>query len=222
MQRRSLRNRTALTGCAALAVIAGLSGCGPTEQERFRDLVRQSNQLKVDKILLQEQLAGRDTTITELENQLQNLRDRGLAPPAPVFDVDHLQILDITSGTDLDGLPGDDAVTVYFRPIDHDGDVLKRAGEIKITLLDNLAGGQPTVLGFRVDNHPLQIRKAWYGKFWTNHYKISVPFFPDAHLKPGQEVDIHISFEDFATGRTFTARKAVKINRVTPDENQGR
>ncbi len=197
--------------------MAALSACTQTEQDRFPDLLQERNELEVEIGQLEDRLAGRDAKIASLEAQLQNLRDRGVLPPAPVFGIDHLEILDVTSGTNTDGVPGDDAVTVYLRPVDKDGDVLKRAGKISIKLLDNTPIAAPVVLGTWVDDDHERIRKLWYGKFWTNHYKIDVPFFLHVELRPGQEVDVHVTFIDFATGRPFTGRKMVKINVVDPD-----
>ncbi len=201
-----------------LVALALMPGCGPTEGERFRDLQREINALKVEKIQLEERLEKRDARITKLDAQIQNLRNNGGIPHEPVFGIDRIKILGITGGADTDQRLGDDAVVVYFRPIDIDGDTIKRAGEIEITLLDILADPKPEVLGHRVDNNPQRVRKLWYGKFWTNHYKVVVPFAPGAAIAPGQEVDVHVRFMETATGREFTDRKVIEISRVLPEE----
>jgi len=96
-------------------------------------------------------------------------------------------------------------VAVYFRLLDREGDVVKRGGEIRIKLLlDNRAVGAPKLLNQTVINDPEQLREAWYGKLWTNHYKVVVPFAPDVSIRPGQEVGIHVTFVDFATGVEYT------------------
>lgn len=199
-------------------VVASWScGCGPLETEVTRDLQRKVNALKVENINLNDRLAVRDAEIERLRKRLAIVGDKRGFPLGPMFDVRKIEILDITSGSDLDGKPGDDGVTVYFRPVDRDGHVLKRGGEIKIKLLDNSPLTAPTVLGNFVLNAPDRVRHAWYGKFWTNHYKIQVPFHPEVAVYPGQEVDIHVSFTDWITGEEHTARKVVKIRRVNPD-----
>ncbi|MEE9293369.1 MAG: hypothetical protein V3W34_00175 [Phycisphaerae bacterium] len=206
-----------ISGMGLLAAAGWLAGCGPTEQERFGDLIKQNKELKMEKTGLEELLQSRDARIVRLQGQMQNLRDQGLAQPEPLFAIDHIEILDITGGVDTDDQLGDDAVAVYFRPIDRDGDVVKRAGQIKIKLLDNSTAVAPKLLGHRVDNSPEQLRASWYGKFWTNHYKIEVPFYSGTKLRPGQEVDVHVSFLEFATGAEYTARKVVKIALPNPD-----
>ncbi len=193
-------------------------GC-QTDGEKFRDLTKQINTLTIEKIDLENRLVRRDADIAALEGRMQNLRGQGLAPPAPAFVVDHIEILKITTGADLDDTPGDDHVTVYFRPLDQDGDPFKTGGAVKIKLLDNRKFGTPTLLGpVAVFNQPERLRKMWYGKFITSFFKADVPFFPNADLGPDQEVDIHLTFEEFATGRTFTARHAVRINHPRPSK----
>ncbi len=202
----------------AIAAAAAVGGCGPTEQEKFRALYQQVNALKVETIELQEQIQARDDTVEGYKQQLKGLRDRGLAPPAPIFDVDRIAILGLTSGTDLDGVPGDDAITVYFQPLDRTGDVVKRGGQITVKLFDHSPPTKSLQVGFVHLGTADQIRAAWYGKFWTNHYKIVVPIAENAKLHAGAEIDIYVAFVDAATGRRLTARKAVKIVARTSDE----
>lgn len=196
-----------------------MSGCAPTEQEKFRELQQQLNTMAIERIDLESRLAKRDATIQSLQQQLANLRARGQAPPVPLFEIDRVEILDISGGTDLDGKLGDDAVTVYFRPVDGDGDVLKRGGEITIKLLDHTPAGQTRQVGYVHITDSDEIRRCWYGKFWTRHYKIVVPIARGADLKPGQEIDIYLVFVDFATGRPYPGRKVIRMNLVNADED---
>jgi len=203
--------KTLAVSLVALATAALVGACGPTEQEKFRALYQQVNAFKVKTIELQDQVQARDDTIESYKQQLKGLRDRGLAPPEPIFDVDRIAILGLTSGTDLDGEPGDDAVTVYFQPLDQVGDVVKRGGKITVKLFDHSPPTKSLEIGFVHLVSADQIRAAWYGKFWTNHYKIVVPIAESAKLHAGAEVDIYVAFVDAATGRRLTARKAVKV-----------
>lgn len=192
------------------------SGCGPGEAEKFRALNQELNAVKVANMDLETRLAKRDATIEGLETQLTNLRASGNAPLEPLFAIDRLEILDITSGKDSDGRPGDDAAVVYFRPVDRDGDVLKRGGRITIKLFDHVAAEGSRQIGAVRLGDPELIRQAWYGKFWTDHYKAIVPFAPGAELRPGQELDVLVEFTDAMTGRTFRARKVIVLSIVSP------
>ncbi len=199
-----------------LAVVMQVVGCGPTPREI--ELEKQVNAKTVEIIELNDRLMSRDARIHVLTGQLQNVVGRGEAGGKPVFEITEVQLLDITSGVDIDGEPGDDGVVIYVRPVDQDGDTLKRAGEIRIKLLDNSGIGQPKLISQVVVNDPEQVRRAWYGKFWTDYFKLTVPFAPGARLVPGHEIDVHVTFVEFATGRTFSARRAIKIARISPDE----
>ena len=203
-----------ISACAAVLCAHSVVGCGPSEAEKFRDLSRQINALKIEKIELEERLAKRDAAIEGLEGQLRRLREAGMAPPAPLFEVDRIEILGISGAIDTDGQTGVDAVAVYIRPLDRDGDVLKRGGVIDVRLIDFASSEGPRqVGGVRVEDADA-IRRSWYGKFWTNHYKVVVPLAPGAGLRAGQELDIVAEFVDAATGRLHRARRVVTLNIV--------
>ncbi|NOS99029.1 MAG: hypothetical protein HOP29_00185 [Phycisphaerales bacterium] len=201
-------------------IVAG-GGCGPTEQEKFRVLSQEINRLKVETIELEEQLAGRDARIESLTGQIRNLQTEGRLPPSPLFEIEKVVILDISDGVNLDDRPGDDGVAVYFRPVDADGDVLKVGGPITIKLLDHAEPGQTRTVGFALLTDADFIRKAWYGRFWTNHYKVEVPFTAGFEPKPGQEIDIWMEFVDLATGRPFTATKTIAVEAIRSDADGG-
>ena len=207
-------NQTPSIALAAGWVACGvfwLAGCGPSEAEKFRSLTIQINQLKIEKADLQRLLAERESAITQLQEQAENLRRAGSGAGAPVFEVDHVEILKISSGVDRDAVPGDDAVAVYFRPVDRDGDVLKRGGRITVKLFVLRAQGPSSEVGsVRIDD-PGRVREIWYGKFWTNHYKVLVPLSAGAKLEPGQAVDVFVSFVEAVTGREFTARHTISV-----------
>ena len=210
-----MRTLAAITGFGAW-IVAGVGGCGPTPREI--DLEKQLTAKTVEVIELNDRLAKRDEKIYALTGRVESLTGMGERGGKPFFEIAEVQLLDITSGVDIDGKPGDDGVAIYIRPVDRDGDTLKRAGEMRVKLLDNTAVGQPKVISQVVINDAEKIRKSWYGKFWTDYYKIIVPFAPGAKLVPGHEVDVHVTFIEFATGTTFSARKAIKIRKIDPDE----
>lgn len=199
------------------ALLAAVSGCEQGDQSRFSRIAVHNQELEIEKIGLEERVQELELELAILTNQLGNLREQGLVQPEALFSTERIEILDISGGVDTDGEAGDDAVAVYFRPVDRDGDVLKRGGQIIIRLLDLSSGLEPRLVGHRIDNSRERIRESWYGKFWTNHFKFVVPFHPDVDLFPGQEIDVHVSFLEFATGKEFTARKVVKMTVPVPE-----
>lgn len=202
-----------------IMMLVALPGC-PPPADRVSDLLTQIKETQQRNRELERQLGSGAARITNLEKQVDNLLAQEGTRPL-TFDIEHLQILSMSSGTNLDDKPGDDAVTVYLRPVDADGDTLKRGGRIKVELYDLTEPGRPRSLGVTTIDDPAKIREMWYGKLWTDYYKVIAEIPADANLAPGQEIDVKVWFTDFSTGREFNARKTIKINLVSPDEHAG-
>lgn len=200
-------------------IVVALPGC-PPPADRVSDLLIQMKDSERRNRELERHMGAREARIAKLEKQVDNLLARDGARPL-TFDIEHVRILDITSGTNLDGQPGDDAVAVYVRPVDRDGDALKRGGRIKVELYDLSQPGQPRSLGVTTIDDPVKLRGIWYGKLWTDYFKVIAKLPTGAGLLPGQEIDVKVWFTDFGTGREFNARKTIKINLVSPDERGG-
>jgi hypothetical protein len=92
---------------------------------------------------LEQQLLTRDRRIADFEQQVETLQGLGPDRVKALFVVDRIELASLTGGADYDDIPGDDGVTVYLRPLDADGHILKAAGEIIIELLDVSVPGQP-------------------------------------------------------------------------------
>jgi len=198
-------------GFAGILIVVGMVGCNAeATNERFRQLDQQVRQLsgQVDK--LNGELAAKEALIEAQRQQITTLQRLGDKRLEKLYYVTALQIDRLTGGANYDDKPGDDGVTVYLRPVDQDGHVLKAAGEIRIQLLD-LANpdGQHLLGEYRLDvDHA---RKAWHGRLMTNHYTIKCPWRtgPPAH----DDITVRAEFTDFLTGKTFLDQKLVKIQR---------
>ena len=90
------------------------------------------------------------------------------------------------------------------------------AGEITIELLDTSQPGAPRSLGLYVHNDPQQLRRLWYGGFWSDHYTIKCPWDPAVGPPSQREVTIKVTFTDFLTGKQFTATKVVEVSLPGP------
>ena len=117
-----------------------------------------------------------------------------------------------TNGADYDGKPGDDGVTVYLRPRDADGHVVKVPGRITVQLLDNTDLGSPRPLGLYVFADPSELRKLWHGRFATQHYTLKCPFPPGTKLPDARRVTVSAEFVDYLTGATLTAVEEVPVS----------
>ncbi len=189
--------------------VAGLLGCdGGTAAERFRQLEQENLQLRDKVEKLNEDLASKKALIDAQRQQLANLRRLGKDRLDKLYHVAKIEIERLSGGADYDGKPGDDGVTVYLQPLDQDGHVIKAAGNIRIQLFD-LANpdGKHLIGEYRLDvDHA---RKAWHGRFMTNHYTVKCPWrkSPPTH----REITIRAEFTDYLTGRTFRAQRVVEI-----------
>jgi hypothetical protein len=191
------------TGASCLAAAACRS---PGEWAR---LVKENQSLREDKARLERSVSDRDGTITSLHRQIDNLTSFGADRPVDAFAPIKLEIASLSGGANYDDQPGDNGVTVYLRPLDADGDVVKAPGRITIQLLDNSVLGSPRVVGIYVFDDIKELRKMWYGLLGTQHYTVRCPFPPGATLPESRKLLVSAAFVDFLTGQTLTADKEV-------------
>ncbi len=194
---------------AALTLITSSACVTPGERAR---LVKDREALQRKSEQLEWTIAQRDGTIATLSKQVRDLQGFGPDRPADLFAPVRIDIVSRSGGSDYDGKPGDDGVTVYLRPIDSTGDGVKAPGQITIQLLDNTNLDSPRLLGvYRFDDSQ-RLRMTWYGKFGTQHYTLKCPF---AHgVLPPRHVNVSVEFIDYLTGRTLRASKEVTVSLV--------
>ena len=194
-------------------LVVAVAGCGSPGQ-RAR-LVKENQALREKNKTLEHRLAQRDGTVTLLHKQIRDLQGFGPDRPVDIFAPVKAEIVSRSGGADYDREPGDDGVTVYLRLLDADGDAVKVPGRITVQILDNTDLSAPRVLGvFQFDSVD-RLRKAWYGKFGTQHYSLKCPFPYGG--KPPRRVDVKVEFVDYLTGRTLAANKELAISFAEAD-----
>lgn len=193
----SLRCSATLTlGMAVLAV----AGCGPNREDYERRIAR-FEQVIVEK---DHELAARQATIKEQQKRIDDLV--GLPQPIleRVFYPVRLEIDGLSGGEDYDGQPGDDGVTVYLKPLDKAGDIVKALGVIRIQLYDLANPPNRNLIGEYNFNDP-----EWHGKLWTYHYTLKCPW---QHGPPEHsEVTIRAVFQDYLTGHVMSAQTTCTV-----------
>lgn len=193
-------------------LLVTLSACmSPGQRAR---LVKENETLRRTKQQLEHTVAQRDGTIAALHRQIEYLKGFGPDRPADLFAPVKVEIASLTGGADYDGEPGDDGVTVYLRPRDEDGHVVKIPGRIKIQLLDNTDLSKPHLVGLYEFSDPYELRRLWHGRFGTQHYTLKCPFPPAAELPETRRLTVAIEFVDYLTGSTLTATQEVTISLV--------
>jgi hypothetical protein len=189
---------------ALVALVAG--GCvagGGTDLERENSRLRESLATR------DHELSASQAALAECQQRLTQARAIKPEQLKHIYYPERLEIASLSGGENYDDKPGDDGVTVYLRPVDRDGDIVKVAGDIRIELYDlAVQTGQNRIAECFVPYD--RARELWYGKFMTNHYTIRCPW-PGA---PPQHPDITVraTFVDYLTQRVITAQTVVRVN----------
>lgn len=177
-------------------------------------LVLDNETLRRKVAVIERRLAQRDATIAKNQRRIDDLMTFGPDRPADLFAPVRVEIASRSGGTNFDGKPGDDGVTVYLRPIDADGDVVKVPGRITVLLTDTTNLGAPRTLGTYVFSDTQQIRRMWHSRFGTQHYTLRCPFAEGIVPYKGRRVTVTAEFVDFLTGKTLRATKEVRISPI--------
>lgn len=199
--------RRSLAVLSLSALLASAAGCAGGGGGGSIDANRRISQLEETIAKKDNELAAQLSTINELNKQL--LAARQIKPERldKLFYPERLEFDKLTGGEDYDNQLGDDGVTVYLKPVDRDGDVIKVAGDIRIELFDLAQTGDNVVGRYEVGVD--DVRKLWYGKFMTQHYTIRCPWLkgPPAH----NEITVRATFRDYLTQRVVTAQTVVTV-----------
>jgi len=194
--------------CAALILgvaVLAVAGCrGPTTEDYERRIARLEQVIQENG----HELAARQATIDIQNQQIEDMRQLPPSWREHIFYPERLLIDGLSGGEDYDGQPGDDGVTVYLKPLDKAGDIVKVAGDIRIQLFDLANPPRRNLIGeynFGVD----EVGKFWHGKLMTYHYTLKCPWRhgPPEH----REITIRATFVDYLTKRVMTAQTTCTV-----------
>lgn len=203
---RRLRRPLALL----LGAVLPIAGCTDTGNV---DLRRQIAELRTQIDEKNTQIESQQAQINELEQQLRVARAISDEDMAILFHPVKIAIDKLSGGENYDSQPGDDGVTVFLRPIDQQGDVLKAAGAMRIELYDLAAPEGQKQLG--TWNFPVaQAKDLWYGQLMTQHYTLKCPW--KDRRPTGAEITIRATFVDYLTQRVMTDQATCKITLPPP------
>lgn len=193
-----------VAGTLTLATIAGCTKVGPGElascKSQVSDLERENASLK-------EKLAAEHRTIESQNARIETLSAVPADRMKQLVTVERVELARLSGGYDepRDGV--DDGIVAYVQPVDRDGDVIKATGSIEVKVYD-LTGTLPVIVG-ETTIAADQSLKAWYGKLWTQHFTVRVPFAK----RPGSnDVTVRVRYVELLTGKTFVAQKACTVN----------
>jgi len=167
--------------------------------------------LKQENTNLRQQLAQAGRTLAQQENRIERLQATSAGQVKNFIAVEKVSLDRLTGPYDDDRDGYDDGIVVYLRPVDADGHVVKAPGTVVVKLFD-LNGSRPMIVG-EVKFSPSQLRRSWYGRFWTNHYTVRCPFAVTVEHSP---ITVKVSFIEMLTGKEFTAQKACNVKAKLP------
>lgn len=194
----------------AVAVLSMLPPCACISGEDYAQLQRELLAAQDQVRKLQQDLAARDQTIDLLKSDVARARDVDPGQLELLVVPERIEIERQSGGFDADGKPGDDELVLYIRPIDRNGDVVKAAGSIAVTLLDLTNPSSPVVLGeYQFDAR--KTRELWYGRMWTHHFTVRCPWF-QGRPPPHEEITARVEFTDLLSGRKLTAQGVFRID----------
>ena len=149
-------------------------GCrGASQTARLRIELDEMGQT-IDR--LERDVQQRDGKIARLHQQVANLQGFTADRPAALFAPTRIEIVKRSGGADYDGLPGDDGITIYLRPVDADGDPVKAPGKITVEILDHTTPGSPKIVSVHRFEKPEALRRLWFSRFGTSHYTLKCDF----------------------------------------------
>lgn len=189
-------------------VLPAVSGC--VSRAEHIEVLKKNEALRVANQKLERTVAMRDQAIANLEEQIGTLQKFPQDRPLDIYSPVSMEIVSMTGGDDYDGRPGDDGVTVHVRLRDADGSSVKSPGRFTVQLLDNSDPRSPVVLGVCQFEDEAELRKAWYGRFGTQHFTFKCPFRDES--TPPRHVNVNVEFTDFLTGKTLRETAVVDVS----------
>jgi len=126
----------ALLACGLLVAAAGCGDLTLSRNESIRALMAQNREL-------QDKLLAAEDRVADLEAAGAEPADRP-RPPEDPFRALAIRFGGGTAAVDEDGEAGPDGLHVVLQPLDAEGDVVKRAGRLRVeALLPGNDGGEP-------------------------------------------------------------------------------
>lgn len=189
-----------------------VGGCG-----RAGRVAKANDQLRHTNIELQGQVQQLRGRVTELESELQVVRDtpEGAAtlPEDVRANVPHVTAISIgrlshAADRDADGSP--DTLVLYVQPTDSLGRFVQMVGQVAVHAAILPADGDAITIG-RAAFDAAQVRNAYRSAITGVHYTFDVLItLPQAGAR---KAAVHLEFTDGLTGRTFSSDRTIKLLR---------
>ncbi len=192
-----LRHAAVLLAGAALAVAGGCGDATLSRDESVRALMAQNREL-------QDHLLAAEDRIADLTAAGAEAAERPPAPADP-FRALAVRFVDPTGPVDEDGTPGPERLHVVLQPLDAEGDVVKRAGRLRLEVLRPGAdGGEPT--SYPIWTFPQNdLAETWVDMLGVRGYVLTLRW-PGDRPAAGEALLLRAAFTTLA-GETLRAER---------------
>jgi hypothetical protein len=185
-----------------------ISGCGINKSEIP---VWQSNKRLLQKNRdLESTISALQTENKQLKQQVETLGSLG--KDVRLENLYDIQSIDIVGSTGIytKEKGKNQQMILYFAPADKNGDAIKASGSVEVQLW-NIAGKEDESLVGEWKMGPEMLKKKWGTALMNSFYRLAIDL-PEKTPAKGDFV-IRLSFTDYLSGKTITARKSInKVN----------
>jgi len=188
----------------ASGLLLAVGGCGNemlSRNESVRALMAQNRELQ-DKLLA-------------AEDRIADLKAAGAEPaprPRPIEDPFRALAIRFGTGTspvDEDGQPGPERLQVVIEPLDAEGDVVKRAGRLRLEALRPGADGAEPTPHHAWTFTQADLAEMWIGSLGIRGYVMTLGW-PDGRPPAGDTLLLRARFTTLG-GETLTAEQPVRL-----------
>lgn len=211
--RKALHYSTLSLYCGLGVCLLTAGGCisfDTVPAEKFQNTQRALQREQEKNARLEDEIARQQRTIENLQERIGQMRGQDGNFEQDLVYPDKIVLAGMSGGYDRDDKPGDDGIVLYIQPVDGDGDVVKVAGELGVTLLDLHEPTAPVVIASYEFDVPTT-RSLWYGKLMTSHWTVRCPWPPTG--PPAHDaITVQVTFDDLLTGQRLKLQEVIEVN----------
>lgn len=192
---------------ALLAAAIPLTGCG-VGGERKDPLELKVRDLEREKVELTGQLEQSRIAIEQLQTQVRALSALPEDERESLYALRAVRITGLTDFYDKDEDGRREKLIVYLKPVDHDGDIIKAAGTVRVQLWNLNNSGDQALLG-EWQIPPAELRKLWFDTLVSANYRLTFDA-PMSVQTLAQPLTVQVTFTDCLRGQTFTTQQLIE------------
>ncbi len=192
----------------ALLLFQVFSGCQTADQERLMAMRRQMVELETENEKLLNQFHQYQSENERLHKRLARLTEiREKIKAEDIYNLRRVSLGRYTSLFDQSRDGQVDTLLVYIQPMDEQGDIIKAAGSVSVSLWD-LNGEESLRLGQWEIGYQ-ELRHKWFASVMTTNYrlKFDITEIIETFDSP---LTLRVTFTDYLSGRKFEMQRLLQ------------